>query len=171
MGSFFYNTNGFAFHRLEDAVRASGDTARVAEFNSRREEMRAMEVQYDQLIDELGVMDSGLSDEDRIILRVARMFGECELDIPDGFVREVKTYIEKWKATGRLKQALARLKRDDLAPIISAAMLDDYKGRALKCLTRLENPTLKGLLRRVLCKIFDDIEKMRCCDDHKAKHD
>jgi membrane-bound lytic murein transglycosylase D len=112
--------------RLEDAVRASGDTARVAEFNSRREEMRAMEVQYDQLIDELGVMDSGLSDEDRIILRVARMFGECELDIPDGFVREVKTYIEKWKATGRLEQALARLKRDDLAPIISAAMLENH---------------------------------------------
>jgi geranylgeranyl pyrophosphate synthase len=54
---------------------------------------------------------------------------------------------------------------------IAEAMMDDYKARSLKCLTRLENPTLKGLLRRVLCKIFDDIEKMRCCDDHKAKHD
>lgn len=54
---------------------------------------------------------------------------------------------------------------------IAESMMDDYKGRALKCLTRLENATLKGLLRRVLCKIFDDIEKMRCCDDHKTKHD
>jgi hypothetical protein len=111
--------------QLEDAVRASGDPTRLAEFNARREEMHAMESQYDQLLDELGVFGSRLSDEDRIILRVARMFGECELDIPDGFVREVKNYIQKWKATGRLEQALARMNQDNLAPVISAAMLEN----------------------------------------------
>jgi hypothetical protein len=111
--------------QLEDAVRASGDTARVAAFNARRQEMRAMEAQYDQLLDELGVMGSRISDEDRIILRVARMFGECELDIPSGFLREVKSYIQKWKTTGRLKQALARMNRSELVPIISAAMLEN----------------------------------------------
>jgi membrane-bound lytic murein transglycosylase D len=112
--------------RLEDAVRASGDPTRLAEFNVRREEMHAMEAQYDQLLDELGLFGSRLSDEDRIILRVARMFGECELDIPDGFVREVKNYIQKWKTTGRLEQALARLRRNELAPVISAAMLENH---------------------------------------------
>jgi membrane-bound lytic murein transglycosylase D len=111
--------------RLEDAVRASGDSDRLADFDARRTEMSAMAAQYDQLLDELGVMGSGLSDEDRIILRVARMFGECELDIPEGFAREVKNYIQKWKATGRLKQAIARMNRDDLVPLISAAMLEN----------------------------------------------
>ena len=72
-----------------------------------------------------------------------------------------------------LLTAIANENPGDTDTVIAkaAAMMDDYKGRALKCLTRLDNPTLKGLLRRVLCKIFDDIEKMRCCDDHKAKHD
>ena len=125
--------------RLEDAVRGSGDPARVAEFNARRAEMRAMEAQYDQVLDELGVMGSRLSDEDRIILRVARMFGECELDIPDGFVREVKNYIQKWKATGRLQQALARMRRNDLAPVISAAMLENHMPPQFLYLALLES--------------------------------
>ena len=50
-------------------------------------------------------------------------------------------------------------------------MLDDYKTDALRHLARLDNPTLKGLLRKVMFKIFNEINTMRCCDDYKTDHD
>jgi len=121
----FYNMKALQIQvsGLDDLVRESGDTARITEVDARRAELRAMETQYDQLLHELGVLGPGLSEEDRIILRVARMFGECELDMPQGFVREVKNYIEKWKTTGRLQTALQRMDQYDLASIIRTAML------------------------------------------------
>jgi soluble lytic murein transglycosylase-like protein len=41
---------------------------------------------------------------------MARTFGECEINIPDGFVVEVMTYIEKWKSTQRYQRAVQRAK-------------------------------------------------------------
>jgi membrane-bound lytic murein transglycosylase D len=123
----FYNMKSLQVQvsSLDDFVRESGDMARLTEVNVRREELRAMETQYDQLLHELGVLGPGLSEEDRIILRVARMFGECEVNMPPGFVREVKNYIEKWKTTGRLHEALQRMHQYNLASIIRAAMLSN----------------------------------------------
>lgn len=53
----------------------------------------------------------------------------------------------------------------------ASSMLAGYKRNAIASLSVLDNTTLKGLLRRVLSKIFDDINKMECCDDHKAEFD
>src|SRR5262249_49245693 len=39
-------------------------------------------------------------------LRVARIFGECELDIPVGFEAELNKYIDDWRSSGRLSNAL-----------------------------------------------------------------
>ena len=124
----FYNmkTMQVQVARLDDLVRDSGDTARLAEVDSRRAGISAMEAQYDQFLDQLGILGPDLSDEDRIILRVARMFGECELNMPEGFVQEVNNYIAKWKTTGRLRQSLQRMHQHDLAPIITSAMLDNH---------------------------------------------
>ncbi len=91
-----------------------------------RSELRAMETQYDDYLDELGVLDPDLDEQDRVILRVARIFGECELNMPEDFVVEVKNYINKWRTTGRLKQALERLHEQNLGPMITQAMLDQH---------------------------------------------
>jgi len=93
---------------------------------SMRSELRAMEAQYDHYLDELGVLGPNLSEQDRVILRVARIFGECELNMPEDFVAEVKSYINKWRTTNRLKQSLQRLHEQDLGPIITAAMLEQH---------------------------------------------
>jgi hypothetical protein len=124
----FYNMKAVQVQvaRVAELVHESGDTARLAAVDARREELRAMEAQYDQFLDELGVLGPELSEEDRVILRVARMFGECELNMPEGFTREIKNYIAKWKTTDRLKTALQRLHEHDLGPTISAAMLKNY---------------------------------------------
>jgi len=46
-------------------------------------------------------------------------------------------------------------------------MLEAYKDQAIRCLSSLSNSNLKSLLRRVVGRIFNEIEVMGCCDDNK----
>jgi hypothetical protein len=74
------------------------------------------------------------------------------------------------EASGRIKdieKVLAKLKVEKLA----SDLMESYKSQAIGCLYRLTNPDLKGLLRRVIGKIFNDFEMMGCCNDRKAGHD
>jgi hypothetical protein len=63
-----------------------------------------MELDYEAYVANL--YDRSLSEQDRLILRVTRLFGECEIAAPPDYVREVKRYIEQWKRTGRFERAL-----------------------------------------------------------------
>lgn len=69
----------------------------------RRDEMRR---DYQRFLTAVRASDSRMSPRERLIVRVARIFGECELELPPGFVREVETYIAKWKSSGRLTAAI-----------------------------------------------------------------
>ncbi|MFQ5822962.1 MAG: FHA domain-containing protein [bacterium] len=67
-----------------------------------------MQKEYDRFVQELGVYDETVNEKERIILRIARIFGECELNAPADFVDEVNKYIKKWKSTTRLQKAIGR---------------------------------------------------------------
>ena len=54
------------------------------------------------------------------------------------------------------------------AEAIAAGLLETHKGRAVRCLTAIDNANLKGLLRRVVGRIFKDVETMSCCHDHRT---
>lgn len=47
-------------------------------------------------------------------------------------------------------------------------LMESYRLRAVRSLAMLENATLKGLLRRIVSKIFSDIDVMECCNEYKA---
>ncbi len=49
-------------------------------------------------------------------------------------------------------------------------MMESYKSEAIGVLACLDNASLKGLLRRVVGKIFNDVEVMGCCDEYQAGH-
>lgn len=49
-------------------------------------------------------------------------------------------------------------------------LLETYKEEAIRCLGKLENPNLKGLLRRVLGKIFNDVEMKGWCKELETKN-
>ena len=49
-------------------------------------------------------------------------------------------------------------------------LLETYKEEAIRCLGDLENPNLKGLLRRVLGKIFNDVEIKGWCKEQEMKN-
>jgi len=81
-----------------DANSQQGKDA-IRKYENQRKEM---ERNYDQFLTTLRVYDPKMTPQDRLILRVARIFGECELAMPPGFAAEVGNYIKKWKSSGRL---------------------------------------------------------------------
>jgi hypothetical protein len=111
--------------RIEDLVRGSGDVELIDEAKSRREEVKALETQYDQFLEDLDVLGPDLSEKDRVILRVARMLGECELTMPADFVDVVKSYIQKWGVTNRLRRSVARMEQQGLTEVVSQALLEN----------------------------------------------
>ncbi|WP_412068658.1 FHA domain-containing protein [Rubrivirga sp. IMCC43871] len=66
---------------------------------------RATAARYDRFVRRLGVYD-GLTTEEEAIYKVARAFGESELAIPDAFVAEIKTYVARWRRSGRFERAV-----------------------------------------------------------------
>lgn len=81
----------------------------VKKYRARRKEM---EKNYDKFVDTLDVYGKRISKKEQVILRVARIFGECEINMPDGFSKEVLKYTKKWKSTKRLENAINRAKRN-----------------------------------------------------------
>jgi geranylgeranyl diphosphate synthase, type II len=91
------------------------------------------------------------------------------------------------KAKGPQKETLASVWRRRFPDGVSAAdvqslytelhaderartLLETYKEEAIRCLGDLENANLKGLLRRVLGKIFNDVEIKGWCKEHEAEN-
>jgi len=112
--------------RIEDLVRGSDNAELIDEAKSRREEVKALEAQYDQFLEDLDVLGPDLSEKDRVILRVARMLGECELTMPPDFADAVKDYIHKWRVTNRLRRSVERMQEQNLTKVVSQAMLDNH---------------------------------------------
>jgi hypothetical protein len=70
------------------------------------ERRRELEANYDTFLSGLSVYGRNLTEEERLILRVTRAFGECELIAPREYLSEVITYIRRWQATGRYTKAV-----------------------------------------------------------------
>ena len=83
----------------------------IQKFRARRKDM---EKTYDQYLEALHVYSPKMSEQQRLVLRVARIFGECELDMPRGFPDEVNKYIERWQASTRLAKAIETAKAKGL---------------------------------------------------------
>ncbi len=83
-----------------------------------------MEKNYDRFLATLRVYDPKMTAQERLILRVARIFGECELAMPREFVTEINNYIKKWQSSGRLVKALRTAKQNGYTSLITQDLLD-----------------------------------------------
>ena len=102
----FYNIKALEIDiaSLEKLLEGNAQSqVRIRAMQQRRDEMRR---DYQRFLTAVRASDSRMSPKERLIVRVARIFGECELELPSGFVREVETYIAKWKSSGRLATAI-----------------------------------------------------------------
>jgi pSer/pThr/pTyr-binding forkhead associated (FHA) protein len=117
----FYNMKEVELQVAQlEAAGASG------ELTAMRAKLARMESQYDAYLDKVGLFDAAMSEEDRLILRVARIFGECEVNLPDGFVDEVKKYIAKWQSSKRLARAVERARLNGYDRVVRDVMLQHY---------------------------------------------
>jgi geranylgeranyl pyrophosphate synthase len=66
----------------------------------------------------------------------------------------------------QIESLYAELKADERARVL----LETYKEEAIRCLRELENPNLKGLLRRIIGKIFNDTEIKGWCKEFEQKN-
>jgi membrane-bound lytic murein transglycosylase D len=100
--------------------RQNGANA-VRGYESRRTEIQA---NYDRFLSTLHVYDPNQSEQHRLILRIARVFGECELDMPPDFEQEVLKYIKYWQSSGRFARDIQTAKEKGYTHKISQALLD-----------------------------------------------
>lgn len=92
----------------------------AAKYTTRRRELQD---KYDAFIKELGIYEAA-GNKEKAILRVARMFGECEVNMPKDFVTEVNRYIDEWKKSPRLRQAVARAEEKGYSTFIASTMME-----------------------------------------------
>jgi pSer/pThr/pTyr-binding forkhead associated (FHA) protein len=110
--------------RLENQAAQSGNEGMLQEIAQTRNKQVQMIDNYDRLLEELHFFErSKWNEKDRIILQVARSFGECELAMPQEFLDEVYRYVKKWRTTNRLENALVRAVNNNFPETISRTML------------------------------------------------
>jgi len=116
--SIFYQMKGIEVQlsKLSTVVQNTGNKEVEQTIEKMRNDYEKMEKIYDKYVSELDVYD--LSQEDKLILKMSRLFGECEINMPENFVLEVKTFINKWKSSSRLANAIKRAKETNLIPVI-----------------------------------------------------
>jgi len=95
-------------------------TEKIQKFRSRRNEI---EKSYDHFLATLHVYDPKLTEQQRLVLRVARIFGECELDMPADFESEVNKYIKRWQSSPRYAKAILTAKQNGYTATISQELL------------------------------------------------
>ena len=76
---------------------------------------------YEGMVEELGVY-RGLTEEEKLIYKVARIFNESEFAMPGGFVEEVKTYIDGWEQSSRFERAVQHAEQMGYTPLVVRAM-------------------------------------------------
>jgi hypothetical protein len=110
--------------QLEELVASSAQAKEMQDILSKRQEIKSLESKYDRFVKELGLYDSSMSEQDRAVFRVARMFGECEATMPKEFLAEVNKYIKRWKSTDRLTNGIRRAQIYGYTGTISSMMFN-----------------------------------------------
>jgi pSer/pThr/pTyr-binding forkhead associated (FHA) protein len=91
---------------LEERAAAGDQSALTAKQQVEAERLQQVR-RNERAMNEL-VYGKNMTESDRLILRVTRRLGECELAAPAGYINEVKAYIRQWQSTGRFADALRR---------------------------------------------------------------
>ena len=95
---------------LELLVRSSSGSQGKDQVNRYRARRQEMERSYDRFVEQLYNRD--LTEPERLILRVTRLLGECDLAAPPEYLDEVSRYISRWQATDRYVRSLNLAKQN-----------------------------------------------------------
>ena len=124
--------------QLEEIVLANADRKVLGELLDRKAKVSQMEAEYDAFVKELGVY-AKLPEDEQLILRTARAFGECEVNVPPEFVAEVKKYVQRWRSSNRLANGLKRSAQYGYGPAIQRVLHETGLPRQLVYLPLVES--------------------------------
>jgi membrane-bound lytic murein transglycosylase D len=109
--------------KIEILVSASGNQNALDQIQGIHNRRAEMEKSYNQFLATLHTYDKKLTEEQRLTLRMARVFGECELDMPPEFQTEIASYIKKWQSSGRLARAVQTANTNGYTDFIKQQLL------------------------------------------------
>src|SRR5271169_3906356 len=105
---------------IQDSNSQQG-TDVLQKYENRRKQLRK---NYDQFLATLHVYNPKMTEQQRLIMRVARILGECELDMPPDFMAEVSKYIGYWQSSDRFATSIQSAKDKGYVPTITKELLD-----------------------------------------------
>ena len=112
----------------QDRIKAQQEmiAAEKKRLEQEQEKLSRMKARYQQYVQEANALRFTLPTaaryEEELIARVARAFGESELELPAGFVAEVRRYIGYWQGSARLRRGIENLERNDYASVVLSAL-------------------------------------------------
>jgi serine/threonine protein kinase len=107
--------------RLQEDLVRTGTTVSPEDLKALQDRRRQLEQFYEQVAsDAYGRL---ANERERLILRVTRLLGECEVAAPPDYLREVNRYIEQWRSTPRFEQAVKRAQENGYTRTIAAAFM------------------------------------------------
>jgi len=125
----FYDMKELELHvaNLESDLERDREDIRSArlgaEIAASKRKLTRMREKYDAYVHELRTSRLIPPDsEELLILRLAKIFGETEVAVPQAFITKVEEYIKKWQSSNRLENAIRRLRENNYAPTIRAAL-------------------------------------------------
>ena len=110
--------------KLEGMIQTSNNQAAGDILHKDETSRNQMQKNYEQMLTTLHVYNPKLTEQQRIIMRVARIFGECELAMPPDFMAEVEKYIKYWQSSDRFASAIQTAKDKGYVPTITKEFLD-----------------------------------------------
>jgi pSer/pThr/pTyr-binding forkhead associated (FHA) protein len=108
---------------LERAVLSSNNQQSIDVIKKYENRRKEMELNYDRFLATLHVYNPRMTEQEKLVLRIARIFGECELDMPPDFMAEVNRYIGIWRSSGRFTKAINTAKENRYITRISKEFL------------------------------------------------
>ncbi len=113
---------------VQERIKAEREKIAVekARVELEKNKLKNMTAKYQQYVKEATSFrirfPSDASYEEELITKVAREFGESELELPDGFAEEVRQYIKRWQDSSRMQQAMEHLEKNNYAPEVISAL-------------------------------------------------
>lgn len=117
----FYSMKDLELRLARLEQRLGDDAAGSEELENGRDQLGVLESSYDRYLQELDLIGEDTPEKDRLVLRIARVFGECEIGMPPRLLDEVERYIEGWHQGTRLEMAIRRSEENDCAVRAAAA--------------------------------------------------
>jgi len=108
---------------VEKLVADSGSAKAAEEAVRLRSQRKSLDDQYNHLLASLKVYDPKMTEEQKLVLRVARIFGECEVAMPPQFLTEVQKYIKLWQGSNRYIKAVRLAKEKGYTSTIAHEFL------------------------------------------------